>query len=89
MARDRGDRGDEGSPLDEGRRLNLGPKTVVSIVGLVILLVFAFRNTDRVPVDLVVTSRDVRLIYVIIGSAVLGAVIDRFLTWRRRRAADR
>lgn len=82
MSRDRDDSERTGP---DGRGVNVSPKAVVSGVALVILLIFVLQNTRSVPVDLVVTSREVRLIYVIVGSAVLGAIIDRFLSWRRRR----
>ncbi len=87
MARDRDE--SRRPSADDRQGIRVSPKAVVSLVALVVLLIFAFQNTDRVRVDLIATSRDVRLIYVIIGSAVLGAIIDRFLSWRSRRAEDR
>jgi uncharacterized integral membrane protein len=58
------------------------------IVGLVIW--WAFANSQRVEVDYLLFSRDSRLVYVIIGAAILGAIADRLFTWRRRwrRGAD-
>jgi uncharacterized integral membrane protein len=56
------------------------------IVGLVIW--WAFANSQRVEVDYLLFSRDSRLVYVIIGAAILGAIADRLFTWRRRRRRD-
>ena len=57
------------------------------IVGLVIW--FAVANSQRVEVDYLVFSRDSRLVYVIIGSAVLGAIADRRIQRRRRARRER
>lgn len=83
MARDRRDDASSNRPDDQGTRIS--PKVVISLIALAVLLVFAFQNTNRVRVDFLGMTRDARLIYVIIGSAVLGAIVDRFVSWRRRR----
>jgi uncharacterized integral membrane protein len=55
-----------------------------AVVALLVLL-FALFNRDRVEVDWILFERDSRLIYVIIGSALLGALADRLIQRRRRR----
>lgn len=56
------------------------------ITGLVIW--WAVANSQRVEVEYLLFSRDSRLVFVIIGSAILGALADRLLI-RRRRRSDR
>jgi uncharacterized integral membrane protein len=58
---------------------------VLVVVGLV--LWFAFANRDTVEVNFLVGKRDSRLIYVILGSAVLGAIAGALV--RRIRHRDR
>jgi choline-sulfatase len=50
----------------------------------VLVLLFAIFNRSRVEVDYVFFDRDSRLIYVIIVSALLGALADRLIQRRRR-----
>ena len=64
---------------DKGR---LGRIVAGAVVALLVLL-FALFNRGRVEVDWVLFERDSRLIYVIIVSALLGALADRL--WQRRR----
>ncbi len=52
-----------------------------AVLGL--LLWFALANSQKVTVDFLVADRDFRLIYVIIGSAVLGAAIALLVEFRR------
>jgi uncharacterized integral membrane protein len=51
----------------------------------VYVVIFAVLNFDRVEVNWVFFSRDSRLIYVIIVSAVLGALGDRLLQRRSHK----
>ena len=46
------------------------------------LLVFAASNSQRVTVDWLVTTRDSRLIWVILGAAFVGALLDRLVVRR-------
>ena len=48
------------------------------------MILFALFNRDRVTVDWVIFERRSRLIYVIIASALLGALADRLLQRRHR-----
>ena len=62
----------------------IGRYIVAGLIGLWVIL-FAFKNAHRVEVDWVFFTRDSRLIYVIIVSALLGALADRLIQRRRHR----
>lgn len=70
---------------DKGRTGRLVAGAVIALL----VLLFALFNRGRVEVDWVLFERDSRLIYVIIVSAVLGALADRLLVRRRRRSSER
>jgi uncharacterized integral membrane protein len=71
---------DRQTPDDKGA----GRLIVAGIIVLVVIL-FALFNRERVEVDWILFERSSRLIYVIIGSALLGALVDRLLVRRGRR----
>ena len=58
---------------------------VVAAVIVVYVILFALFNRDRVEVDWVLFHRNSRLIYVIIISALLGALGDHLLQRRSRK----
>ncbi len=60
-------------------------RLVVAAVIVIVVVWFAFANSQRVEVDYLLFSRDSRLVYVIIGAALLGAIADRLVQYRRRR----
>lgn len=60
-------------------------RLVVAAVIVILVVWFAVANSQRVEVDYLLFSRDSRLVYVIIGAAVLGAIADRLVQRRRRR----
>jgi uncharacterized integral membrane protein len=62
----------------------LGRIIGAAAIGLFVILFAAF-NFDRVEVDWILFERDSRLIYVIIGSALLGALGDRLLQRRSHK----
>jgi uncharacterized integral membrane protein len=68
---------------DPGRRVNL--RMISSGVLVAIILAFGIANGGRVRVDFLVVHRESRLIYVILGSALLGAVAG----WLFRRSRHR
>lgn len=74
------------APREPGRE-GLGRYAGAAVIVLVVLL-FALFNRERVEVDWILFERDSRLIYVIIVSALLGALADRLLQRRRRRAKE-
>jgi uncharacterized integral membrane protein len=69
-----------GKPSD---RPHLGRYVVAAVLAVYVIL-FALFNRDRVEVDWVLFERNSRLIYVVIVSAVLGALADRLIQRRRR-----
>jgi uncharacterized integral membrane protein len=74
--------------MDDQRRREL-----VRLVGgaaiVAVLIAFVIDNSHRVTVGFVVTERRVALIWVLVVTAVLGAVADRLLraAWQRRRGS--
>ena len=72
--------------MDEQRRREL--VRLAGAVAIVLLLIaFVLDNSRLVTVGFVVTERRVRLIWVLVVTALLGAGADRLLgaAWRRRR----
>lgn len=69
---------------DARRRVNF--RLVSSGVLIAIVLAFGIANGGRVPVDFLVVHRESRLIYVILGSALLGAAAGAL--FRRSRNRD-
>lgn len=75
-----------------GRQAGTDPdrKRLIRLVigGIIIALVIAFAaaNSQRVEIDYLVGSSDWRLIWVILGSAVLGSLVT-LLGQRRRRSS--
>ena len=67
-----------------GRNLRVA-RIVMAVVIIAFVLWFGFANAQRVSVHYLFTTRRSRLIYVILGSAILGALADRLLRWRRGR----
>jgi uncharacterized integral membrane protein len=67
----------------DGER-SVSVKWIVAGVLVVVLAWFCLANSARVKVDFIVTTRDVRLIWVILISAVLGAAIAALVSWRHR-----
>jgi len=73
---------DEGrAGLDNRRKVRLA----AGLALLVLLVAFVLDNTDDVPVGFVVGDSDVPLIIVLVATALIGAVLDRTVTWLRRR----
>jgi uncharacterized integral membrane protein len=62
---------------------------VVAVVGLVLLIAFVLANSETVKVGFVFFHARVSLIWVLLISAFLGALVDRlviFLMQRRKRS---
>jgi uncharacterized integral membrane protein len=72
------DHGGERSSRDTG-------KLVVIAVLVIVLIAFVIDNTRKVKVGFVFTDFTLPLIFVLVATAVLGALIDRLLQARRRR----
>jgi uncharacterized integral membrane protein len=61
------------------------PRLIAAAVITALLLVFAFQNSRRVEIDYIVFERESRLIFIIIGSALLGAIAGALIRRARRR----
>lgn len=66
---------------DERDRERTTRMVLAGVIALLVIL-FALFNRDRVSVNWILFERESRLIYVIIGSALLGALADRLLQRR-------
>jgi uncharacterized integral membrane protein len=74
-------------PRKAGR--NIEPRTIGLIVLVVALLGFALANTEETTVSFVFFDVTAPLIFVLLGTAVLGAVVGGLLGHlRRRRRGD-
>lgn len=60
-------------------------RLIVAGVAAALVLWFALVNTRRVKIDYIVVERESRLIFVILGSALLGALAGALLRRARRR----
>ena len=61
------------------------PRIIVAVIATALVLWFALVNTRRVKIDYIIVERESRLIFVILGSALLGAVAGALLRRVRRR----
>ena len=60
-------------------------RNTVRLVGVVVLLIaFVVKNSARIPIHFIFFTANVRLIWVLLTCAVLGALIDRLIIWRQR-----
>jgi uncharacterized integral membrane protein len=75
----------EGGPPRRSVSPSQWVRYLLAVLVVVYVIAFMFLNTDRVSVDYVFFSRHSRLIYVILVSAVLGALAASLVKrWRRR-----
>jgi uncharacterized integral membrane protein len=77
----REDRGREDRGGDRENRT----KMIVIGVLVIVLVAFVIANTETVDIDFIVTDVSIPLIFVLAGTAILGAIIDRLWLRRRRR----
>jgi len=59
-------------------------RIILVVIVLAIVIAFALANTDRVHVDYLVAERNSRLIYVILVTAGLGAIVGAAARGRRK-----
>ena len=78
----------ESSPAKPPERREGAARYAAPAVIVLVVVLFALFNRERVAVDWILFERDSRLIYVIVASALLGALADRLLQRRRRRARE-
>ncbi len=67
--------------------MSAGERTRLITGAIIVILIvwFAIANRHRVRVDYLLFDRSSRMIYVIIGSALLGAIADRLFLVKRKK----
>jgi hypothetical protein len=68
------------APDRKDRARLVGAVVVVAIIGAL-----ALDNRHEVPIGYVVGDADVRMIWLLLVTAILGAVAARLVRWRRKR----
>ena len=83
-------RGASGQEFDPRSKREIA-RIVVAVVALVLLVAFVVGNSKTVPVSFVFFKHHISLIWVILISAFLGALVDRLviLLRQRRKNAER
>jgi uncharacterized integral membrane protein len=61
-------------------------RIVAALIIVIVLVAFVVKNSEKVNVSFVFFSAHVRIIWVLLVTALLGALADRLLLWRRRRS---
>lgn len=84
---DPGEEDDRGAPEVQPKG-GVPTRWVVAAIGAILLLIFAFQNSERVDVDFLVFDAQVRVVYVILVSAALGFAVG-WLVGRPNRAQRR
>ncbi len=71
----------------DGRDARDNARIVVALVIVAALVAFVVDNIDSVKVGFVFTDRKIPLIFVLVATALLGAIVDRLVQYavRRRR----
>lgn len=69
-------------------RGGISPRWIFAGIGIVVLLVFALQNSERVDVDFLVFDTQARVVVVILVSALIGFVVG-WLIGRPSRAQRR
>lgn len=72
--------------MEDGQGRRELARLVGALVLVAVLVAFVIDNSRSVKVSFIVTDRRVPLIWVLVVTAVLGAIADRILraVWRRR-----
>lgn len=84
---DPGDQEDRGGP-GAAPRSGVSPRWIVAGIGIVVLLIFALQNSERIDVDFLVFDTQARVVVVILVSALIGFVVG-WLIGRPSRAQRR
>jgi uncharacterized integral membrane protein len=63
-------------------------RTLTAVVAVALTIAFAVANSQYVTVDWLVTSTDSRLIYVVVASAAVGAIVGYTAGRGRGRSRD-
>jgi uncharacterized integral membrane protein len=70
---------------EDPQRTGNTARLVIGAIAVILVVAFAWANSKRVEINFLVVKRDSRLIYVILGSALLGAIAGSLLRRRRHR----
>jgi uncharacterized integral membrane protein len=73
---------DDESPKPERREQ---ARLIGAIAVVVVIAALAFDNRHEVRIGYIVGDADVRLIWLLLVTAILGAVAGRLFRWRRRK----
>lgn len=72
----------------EDDQTNTATNTIVTLLPaailLVILAIFAFANSQKVTVDLIVTETEAPLVLILLVTAIVGALIASLVRFQRR-----
>jgi uncharacterized integral membrane protein len=68
----------------QGNRTNI-TRLVIWLVVLALLLAFVLSNTRKVKVGYVFGTHSTPLIFVLVITAIIGALLDRLWLWHRHR----
>jgi uncharacterized integral membrane protein len=69
---------------DEQRSTGNMVRLGIAVLLVAALVAFVFDNRHRVNVGFVFTDSDISLIWVLLATLVLGAILDRLVRFRRR-----
>ncbi len=70
---------------EDPQRTGNTARLLIGAIAVILVVAFAWANSKRVEINFLVVKRDSRLIYVILGSALLGAIAGSLLRRRRHR----
>ncbi len=81
--------GAEPAPAPKGRDRRAIVKVVIGLILVILFIIFVAGNSDEVPVDLVFGTAAVRLIWVFVACALIGALAAYLLGRPGRRNTKR
>lgn len=70
---------------EDPQRTGNTARLLIGAIAVILVVAFAWANSKRVEINFLVVKRDSRLIFVILGSALLGAIAGSLLRRRRHR----
>jgi|tagenome__1003787_1003787.scaffolds.fasta_scaffold19907772_2 uncharacterized integral membrane protein len=69
----------------QGRDTGEIARLVGALLIIGVMIAFVVDNVDSVKVGFIVTDKKIPLIFVLIGTALIGAILDRLVQYARRR----
>jgi uncharacterized integral membrane protein len=64
--------------LQRARRARVAKASVIAVI-VILLIIFVIRNSDPVEVDFIFLAREPRMIWVLVVTALLGAIVGYLL----------